>query len=176
MKNLVLVGFMGTGKTAVGQRVAARLGLTFVDTDHLIEQRTGQSIAQIFETQGEPYFRKFERELVRELVARQGHVIATGGGIVLDPNNVRDFARTGVVICLGAEPAVIYERTRYAKHRPLLQETDPRRRIEELLHQRAPLYQAIALRVDTSYTTVEKNVEAVSALYRDQTASAHAGI
>jgi shikimate kinase len=176
MKNLVLVGFMGTGKTAVGQRVARHLGFSFVDTDQLIEQRTGQSIAQIFAARGEPYFRKLERELVKELASEQDRVIATGGGIILDQNNIRDLARTGVVICLWAEPDVIYERTKNATHRPLLNEPDPRQRITDLLRQRAPLYRAIPLRVDNSLTTVDQDVESVLALYRNQATGTHAGV
>src|SRR5437773_12176957 len=99
MKNLVLVGFMGSGKTSTGKLAAQRLGLTFVDMDDLIEERHNQTISKIFETKGEAFFREHERKLVRELVARQGHSIATGGGVVLDPNNIRDTARTGIVIC-----------------------------------------------------------------------------
>lgn len=172
MKNLVLVGFMGVGKTAVGQRAAARLGARFVDTDQLIEQRTGRAIADIFATDGEAYFRRLERELVKELAAEQDRVIATGGGVVLDPNNLRDLGRTGVVICLWAEPAAILQRTQHHTHRPLLQGPEPARRIAELLAQRAPLYRAIPLRVDTTLTTVDENVEAVLAIYRDQTTRA----
>ena len=168
MRNLVLVGFMGTGKTVVGQRVAARLGLAFVDMDQVIAQRAGRSISEIFATDGEAHFRQLERALVRELAAQQGQVIATGGGVVLDPANLRDFARQGVIICLWCEPEVIYERTKHARHRPLIEETDRRQRVAALLRERAPLYQAIPLRVDNTQTTVEQDVESVLRLYRDQ--------
>ncbi len=167
---------MGTGKTVVGQRVAVRLGTRFVDTDSVIEQRTGRPISEIFAQAGEPQFRRLERELVKELVSEQDRVIATGGGLVLDPNNLRDLSRTGVVICLWAEPAAILARTQHHTHRPLLQGPDPARRIAELLAQRAPLYRAIPHRVDTTHTTVDQNVEAVLAIYRDQTTSARAGV
>src|SRR5213593_1297251 len=116
MKNLVLVGFMGSGKTAAGKLAAQKLGLKFVDMDDLIEQRHNQSITQIFETKGEAFFREHERKLVRELAARQGHCIATGGGVVLDPNNLRDLGRTGIVICCWVDARVAYERTKDAKH------------------------------------------------------------
>ncbi len=170
MKNLVLVGFMGTGKTVVGQRAAARLGMTFVDTDQLIEQRTGQKISDIFAKQGEACFRKIERELVRELASQPDRVIATGGGVVLDANNLRDLGRTGIIICLWSEPDVIYERTRKVRDRPLLEDQDRRQRIEQLLHQRAPLYKAIPLHIDNTHTTVDQDVDEVIRIYRDQTA------
>src|SRR5258706_82205 len=96
MKNLVLVGFMGSGKTDAGKLAAARLKMTFVDMDEIIEQRHGQTISKIFETKGETFFRRQERALVRELAAKQDQVIATGGGVVLDQNNLRDFSRTGI--------------------------------------------------------------------------------
>ena len=120
MKNLVLVGFMGSGKTDAGKLAAARLKITFVDMDEIIEQRHGQTISQIFETKGEPFFRQQERALVRELVDRQDRVIATGGGVVLNPNNLRDFSRTGIVICCWVDAKVAHERTKNTKHRPLL--------------------------------------------------------
>src|ERR1041384_283988 len=121
MKNLVLVGFMGSGKTAAGKLAAQQLGLKFVDMDELIEQRHGLTISKIFATKGEAFFRRHERELVRELAVRQDHCIATGGGLVLDPNNLRDFSRTGVVVCCWVDAPVAYERTKHAKHRPLLE-------------------------------------------------------
>jgi len=172
VKNLVLVGFMGTGKTVVGQRAAARLGHRFVDTDQRIEQRAGRTITELFATEGEARFRQRERAVIQELAAQQNLVIATGGGVVLNPDNLRDLEASGVVICLGAEPAVILQRTRQHTHRPLLHGPDPARRIAELLAERAPLYRAIAHRVDTSHTTVEENVEDVLAIYRHQTTGA----
>jgi shikimate kinase len=169
MKNLVLVGFMGSGKTAAGKLAAKTLGLTFVDMDAIIEQRHGQSISEIFASKGESFFRRHERELVRELAVRQDHCIATGGGVVLDPNNLRDFGRTGVIICCWVDARTAYERTKHARHRPLL-EADPDRlaRIEELLRQREPLYKAIANRIDTEAMSVEQQADAVERLYREQ--------
>jgi shikimate kinase len=169
MKNLVLVGFMGSGKTAAGQRAAQRLGLTFVDMDDLIEQRLGMTITRIFQTKGEAFFRQHERELVRELAARQDHCIATGGGVVLDPNNLRDFSRTGVVVCCWVDARVAFERTKHARHRPLLEaDPDRRARIEELLRQREPLYRAIPLQIDTSAMTVEQQADELVRIYQAQ--------
>ena len=167
MKNLVLVGFMGTGKTAVGKRVAPRLGLRFVDMDAVIEERAGQTVAQIFAAKGEPHFRQLERDLVVELAGQQGLVIATGGGIVLNADNITDYSRTGVVVCLWAEPATIFKRTQYSRKRPLLEnEADRRKRIDELLRVREPYYKAIPLLIDNSHSTVEQDVEHVLKLYQ----------
>ncbi len=173
MKNLVLVGFMGSGKTSAGKLVARQLGMEFLDTDALIEQRLGRTIAQIFETDGEPFFRDRERDIVRELAARDGLVIATGGGIVLNPDNVRDFSRTGIVICCWIEPRIAFERTRHTKHRPLLEsDSDRQTCIETLLRQREPLYRAIPLQLDTSNLTIEKQADALVRIYQDQSARA----
>jgi shikimate kinase len=170
MKNLVLVGFMGSGKTAAGKLAAARLGMKFVDMDDIIEQRHNQTVSHIFETKGEAHFRQQERALVRELVSGEGRVIATGGGIVLDPNNLRDFGRTGVVICCWVDPEVAYERTKDAKHRPLLENnTDRRTQIETLLRDRELLYKAIPLRIDTSAMTVEQQAGEIVRIYKEQT-------
>ncbi len=170
MKNLVLVGFMGSGKTKAGTLAAQRLGMTFVDMDTLIEQRLGLTISMVFEKKGEVFFRQRERELVRELTARQGHVIATGGGIVLDPNNVRDLGGSGIVICCWVNARVAYERTKSTNHRPLLGEagTDRLARIESLLREREPLYKAIPNRIDTSSMTVEQQADELVRIYNQQ--------
>ena len=164
---------MGSGKTDAGKLAAARLGMTFVDMDEVIEERHGQTIARIFETKGEPFFRQQERALVRELAAREDRVIATGGGVVLDPNNLRDFSRGGVVICCWVDAKVAYERTKDAKHRPLLETTitpDRLARIETLLRQREPFYKAIANRVDTSAMSVPQQADEIVRIYKQ-----HAG-
>ena len=171
MKNLVLVGFMGSGKTDAGKLAAARLGMKFVDMDDVIEQRHNQTISGIFETKGEAFFRQQERALVRELAAEEDQVIATGGGIVLDANNLRDFGRTGVVICCWVDAGVAHERTKHAKHRPLLEEADAdrRTRIETLLRDRELLYKAIPLRIDTSAMTVEQQAGEIVRIYKQET-------
>jgi shikimate kinase len=169
MKNLVLVGFMGSGKTDAGKLAAARLGMKFVDMDVMIERRHNQTISAIFETRGEAHFRKQERALVRELVDEEDQVIATGGGIVLDANNLRDFGRTGIVICCWVDAGVAYERTKNAKHRPLLEaDADRRTRIETLLREREPLYKVIPLRIDTSAMTVEQQAGEIVRIYQER--------
>lgn len=151
--NLILVGFMGTGKTVTGKVLAERLGRAFVDMDGVIEAREGRSIPRIFSESGEPHFRELERALVQELAAQQNLVIAPGGGIVLNPDNIRDFSATGRVICLRASPEWILKRVGHDTNRPLLQTDDKLGRIRELLAKRQALYDAIPLQIDTDGKT-----------------------
>ncbi len=166
--NLVLVGFMGTGKSAVGRRAARKLDLDFVDMDDLIENRVGKPISELFREEGEVGFRARERALVEELAGEAGRVIATGGGVVLDPRNLLDFERGGVVVCLLAGVETILRRVAAQDHRPLLEQGDKRARVGALLEQRRPLYQAIRHRVDTDHNVLERTVAAVVAIYRHQ--------
>lgn len=142
LANIILTGFMGTGKTTLGKLLAKCIGYEFVDTDALIESRAERSIAEIFATDGEAAFRKLESKLVIELAQKEGLVIATGGGLVLDPDNVTALSKTGRIICLTASTEEILARVSNQKTvRPLLQETDPQAKIAELLQQRATIYQ-----------------------------------
>jgi len=147
--NIVLIGFMGTGKTTVGKLVAEALGMTFVDMDAVIEKNAGRPISDIFARDGEAHFRGLERNLVRELAARTGLVIATGGGVVLNSDNIRDYSATGLLICLQAAPEIIYARTATTTHRPLLEQDDKFARIISILEKRRPLYDAIPHRIAT---------------------------
>lgn len=141
-KNIILTGFMGTGKTTLGRLLAEQIGYKFIDTDALIEERIGQTIADLFQAQGEAAFRKLEAELVKELAQQEGLVIATGGGLVLNPKNVAALNKTGKIICLTASPEEILARiSKQQDVRPLLQEKDPQAKIIELLQQRATIYQ-----------------------------------
>ena len=158
---------MGTGKTSVGQRLAERLQMKFVDMDCLIEEREGKSIPRIFGEDGEPHFRALERALVRELAAREGLVIGAGGGIVLDEDNISDLSRSGLVVCLLAEPEVILERVASDTNRPLLAGDDKMSKITALLEQRRPLYEGIPNRVDTNRLNVEEVAERVIAIYEE---------
>lgn len=167
VKNIVLVGFMGTGKSRVGRLLAKRLGLDFVDMDALIEERQGKPIPRIFAEEGEPAFRRMERELVRELAAREGQVIACGGGIVLNPDNLADYAATGLVVCLSAAPDTILERVAHETHRPLLAEGDKLQKIRDLLARRQPLYDAVPHQVPTDGLSAEDVAERILALRRD---------
>lgn len=140
--NLVLTGFMGTGKTAVGRELAFKLDMEFVDTDALIESRHGP-ISRIFDERGEAEFRSIERAVAAELGDRKGLVIATGGRMMLDPDNLRALSRHGRIFCLVATPEEIHHRITNdleRRDRPLLSVEDPRRRIIELLTERESEY------------------------------------
>ena len=151
-RNIVLTGFMGTGKTTVGRLLAEQLGYEFVDTDLVIEQRHGK-IADVFRTLGEAAFRRIERELAAELSDRVRLVISTGGRMMLDPQNVASLSRNGRVFCLVATPDEIFDRVTNDPsrvERPLLSVPDPRQRIVELLAERSPDYRRFAqLTTDT---------------------------
>jgi shikimate kinase len=157
---VVLTGFMGTGKTAVGKRVARRLGYRFLDTDEMIVARERRSIARIFATDGEAYFRSREREVVAEAAAETNVVIATGGGTIVDEENFRVLQAAGPMICLTASPDVILKRTR-GKSRPLLPMSDRLARIRALLSERAPAYARVPSTVDTSSCTIGEAVTRV---------------
>ncbi|SFM71965.1 bifunctional shikimate kinase/3-dehydroquinate synthase AroKB [Rugamonas rubra] len=162
MQNVFLVGLMGAGKTTIGRILARKLGMRFIDSDHEIEARTGASIPWIFEIEGEPSFRRREAEVIGELSAQQGIVLATGGGAILDPASRAFLAARGTVIYLRASVNSILSRTAHDKSRPLLQTADPRRKLEELLAQREPLYLEIAdVVIDTGRPNVQSMVQTI---------------
>jgi shikimate kinase len=141
--NIVLTGFMGTGKTTVGRLMAQRLNYEFIDTDRLIEERIGCTIAEFFCHQGEAAFRKLEGELAQELSKCRGLVISTGGRMMLDRANAAALGKTGRVFCLVATPEEILQRVSMDKNeRPLLQGPDPLEKIVALLQEREPGYRA----------------------------------
>lgn len=147
--NIALIGFMGTGKSSVGQLAAAQLHFTFLDTDHVIEARAGKTISEIFAEQGEPAFRELENKIVGELVARTKTVIATGGGLPVNPENLASLKAHSLVVCLWASPEKIWERVRNQSHRPLLTEADPLGKIRCLLAEREPYYRQADVLLNT---------------------------
>jgi shikimate kinase len=159
---VVLTGFMGTGKSVVGRRLAERLALPFVDLDDAIEAAASMAIPEIFASEGESGFRRRERELIAGLANRGSCVVATGGGALLDPENLRNL-RTGgaMLVCLVAEPAVILQRLGGDVRRPLLQSPDRLARIRELLEQRAAAYAQADLSIDTSGADIEEIVDRI---------------
>lgn len=142
--NIFLVGPMGAGKTTIGRRLAQVLNQDFADSDREIERRTGASIPLIFEMEGEAGFRAREKAVIADLTRKSGIVLATGGGVVLDPANRRCLTEHGLVIYLKTSVNEQLRRTRHDPNRPLLQTADPRARLEELLKIRAPLYREVA--------------------------------
>lgn len=159
MNNIYLVGFMGTGKSAVGQELARRQKNRFVDLDELIEKREGRPIADIFAQKGEPYFRTLETRTLKEISGTRNTIVSCGGGIVLDEGNIAIMKESGLMVCLTASVDVILERTRAYAHRPLLNVADPKEKIESLLKTRAPFYARADITIDTSRKSVQEVVE-----------------
>ncbi len=139
-RSIVLVGFMGSGKTSTGRRLAQRLGLPFVDADAEIEAAAGMTIAEIFAKHGEPFFRDGERRVMARLLEEGPRVIATGGGAFLHDETRARIAARGLSVWLKADPEVLWRRVRKRSHRPLLQSPDPEATLRALLEQRYPFY------------------------------------
>jgi shikimate kinase len=164
-RNIFLIGPMGSGKSAVGRHLARLLRLSFHDSDADIEAKTGVDVAFIFEKEGEAGFRLREREAIDRLTQLEGVVIATGGGAVIHPDNRRVLADRGVVVYLETSVEQQLERTRHGKHRPLLNDTDPKMKLSELMRERALLYREIA---DLTVSTDGRRVQLVAEqIYRE---------
>lgn len=157
--NIFLIGPMGSGKTAVGRLLARALRFDFYDSDADVELRTGVDIAFIFEKEGEAGFRVREKESIERLTRLESIVLATGGGAVIDDDNRRLLAERGVVVYLATSIDQQIARTRHARHRPLLQDTDPERKLHELMQHRAALYAQIA---DFTVSTDGRRVHVVA--------------
>jgi len=153
---------MGAGKSTVGRHLARGLHKTFVDGDKVIEERTGASISLIFEIEGESGFRQREAAVIDELTRRQEVVLATGGGAILREDNRRCLADRGYVIYLRAPLELLVERTTRDRKRPLLANSDPRRRLMDLMAEREPLYREVAhLIIDTGHRTVSQVISVI---------------
>ena len=164
--NLALIGFMGTGKTSVGRLVAEQLGFEFLDTDELIQSHTGRTIADIFTKDGEPAFRNLERQVVEELSTRKQTVIATGGGLPTNQENLDALKAFAVVVCLWASPGKIWGRVRNQSHRPLLHNDDPQKKIRELLAIREPFYKQADVLINTDLRSVREAGQQVALQFR----------
>ena len=161
LHNLALIGFMGTGKSTVGRLVAVQLHYDLVDTDELIEERAGKTIAQIFSQEGEAAFRERERKFVEEMVGWRRKVIATGGGLSASESNLASMKEHSLVVCLWASPESIWERVRNQAHRPLLQDPDPLNRIRTLLAERTPYYRQADVLVNTGMRSIKEVTQQV---------------
>ncbi len=165
MENIYLIGLPGSGKTTVGRCLARFLYLDFIDTDHLIEERTGVSISHIFEIEGESGFRRRETRLLEEVSDRTQTVISTGGGIILSDTNRQIMRQHGQVIYLRASLEILRFRLRNCQNRPLLQSALPRARIAELMKEREPLYVAQAdLIVEVTSDTANRTAREIAQL------------
>lgn len=170
--SIFLIGPMGSGKSAVGKHLARLLDYPFYDSDQEVELRTGADIPLIFEREGESGFRRREREVLEELTRLQGIVLATGGGAILDPASRRDLATRGWVVYLEASVAQQAARAGRTRHRPLLLDTDPAVRLEQLMRVREPLYREIAdLVVCTNCRKVPAVAEGIAREYRSASAA-----
>lgn len=167
--NIFLVGMMGAGKTTIGRSLARKLGLDFVDTDRELVERTGVPVATIFEIEGEPGFRRRESNILAEVAARDGVVVATGGGAILAAENRKVMREHGTVVYLRARLESLWERTRRDTSRPLLKTADPRGTLSTLLAQREPLYlEAAHLVIDTGPQSASVMVGRLAAMLRQQ--------
>ncbi|WP_020559977.1 shikimate kinase AroK [Thiofilum flexile] len=149
-ENIILVGLMGAGKSTIGKQLARRLKLEFFDSDRYLEEKTGVSIATIFSIEGENGFRDREEEVIAELTAKQGIVLATGGGSILRDINRQRLMNNGVVIYLKASPEQLYERIKHDTARPLMQTDNPLQTLRHLLKVRDPFYCEVADLIITS--------------------------
>jgi shikimate kinase len=154
---IILIGFMGAGKTEVGKLLARKLRMTYVDTDAIIESEQAMTINDIFAKKGEESFRDMETGLLDKLSGLDGHVVATGGGMVLRPGNVKKLKEMGPLVLLWADPETVFERVKGAGTRPLLNVEDRKAKIREILEFRAPIYKGVAdLEVNTSLLSAEE--------------------
>ena len=179
--NIILVGFMGSGKTVVGKALAKLTGRSMVDADDEIVRRAGRPIDQIFEKQGEDAFRQLERSVIQDLCSQEGRIIAAGGGAFVDPDNRKRMLAAGLVICLSARPETIYRRISELSpvpnsqggrpERPLLAGDDPMERIRDLLAQRADAYAQAHHTIETDSLAPQQVARRILALYQIRAAA-----
>jgi shikimate kinase len=153
MKNIILTGFMGTGKTEVGKELSHLLNMKLIDVDTEIEKSEDMTINEIFKRYGERRFREIETGMIRKLSENKNSIISTGGGAVLKQENMDVLRRNGVIVCLMATPETVLKRTSNNTDRPLLQVEDPLKKIKELLNFRKPFYEKADIMIDTDGTT-----------------------
>jgi shikimate kinase len=158
-RSIVLVGLMGAGKSTVGRRLAARLDMPFKDADAEIEAAAGMSVADIFATHGEPYFREGERRVLARLLQEGPIVLATGGGAFMNPETRARIAEAGISIWLKADLDVLMRRVRKRSNRPLLKNTDPEASMQRLMATRQPVYALADITVESRDTPHERVVD-----------------
>ncbi len=160
-QNIALTGFMAVGKSVVGQRLARKLKRSFVDLDRTVEEKERMKVRKIFEHKGEAYFRRMEKKALREVLRQDGQVIATGGGIVADPANLKLLKEKSLLICLTAPVTTLLQRSGGGEERPLLGSADRHKRIHELLSQREKSYGQAHFTIDTEKLSVDQVVQKI---------------
>ena len=166
MKNIVLTGFMGAGKTTIGKALTKMLHMKLVDVDEDIEISQKMTINDIFKMYGEPRFRDIETDVIKKLSRNKNCIISTGGGAVLRDENMEALKENGVVFCLAASAETILERTGNNQDRPLLKVENPKKKIEELLAYRRPFYEKAGIMIETDGKTPLQITEEIMELYR----------
>ncbi len=166
ISNLCLIGFMGTGKTSVARLASELLQFSFLDTDDWIQAHAGCSVSDIFQHRGEAAFREMEREAVRHLEGLTKTVIATGGGLAAQGDNLENLKKHSLVVCLWASPEKIWDRVKSQSHRPLLNDSDPKTRIRQLLAQREPFYKRADILMNTELRTIREVAQQVVLQFR----------
>jgi shikimate kinase len=165
-KTVVMVGMMGAGKTAVGKALAAKLGVPFIDSDHEIETAANMTVPEIFERDGEPFFRVKETQVISRLLDNSHGILSTGGGAFLSAENRQNISQRGVSVWLNADLSLLWHRVRYKDTRPLLRSADPKGRLTELYEARVPIYKLADLHVPSkpSYSIEEMAERVIAAL------------
>ena len=160
-KNIVLIGFMGAGKTGVSLYLAKILKRRRISTDETIEHREKRSVARIFQDSGEEYFRRLEKEIVNELADKKNLIIDCGGGIALRQENLDQLKKNGTIFYLSTSPEVIFQRVKMHAHRPLLNVSDPQKKIRDMLKNRKSYYEQADYTIDTDHKSVEQTAKEV---------------
>ncbi|MFA5059798.1 MAG: shikimate kinase [Candidatus Omnitrophota bacterium] len=155
-KNIVLVGFMGAGKSVTAKQLQELSQRSLVSTDELIEKKEGKAISRIFQENGEAYFRDLERKVIEEISRKENLIIDCGGGVILDQGNIDNLKKNGVIFYLKVSPEIIYERIKHETHRPLLKVDNPKIKIKELLEKRQSRYEQADQIIDTSGKTIDQ--------------------
>ena len=163
-KNVVIIGMMGVGKSNVSKRLAQIVKKRMISTDEMIERREGKDITAIFKSQGESYFRRLERDVIKEILKEKSVIIDCGGGIVLNQDNIDDLKKYGVLIHLTASAEMVYARIKHSAHRPLLNDENPRDKIKELMNKRDGLYAQADYKINTDHKTVDQVCQEVISL------------
>lgn len=162
MKNIVLVGFMGCGKSTIGKKLAQKLNRKFIDTDTLLEEKTGKKIKDIFKRNGETAFRQAEAEAIKEIENLNELVIACGGGAVLNSRNVKSLKKNGILIYLKANPSVLFNRVKHTNKRPLLDTQNKEKQFYKIFSERTTVYENVAdIIIDTEGNGPEETIKKI---------------